>query len=80
MTLQVWKFIMDREVEAPERFRAIQTYRATVAVLKQQAAFVHSMYNSGVIDDLEAAELLRCIPYNATSCHASTRSIAIRSS
>lgn len=59
MGVQVWKFIMDREVEAPERFRAIQTYRATMAVLKQQAAFVKSMYNSGVVDDMEEAELLR---------------------
>ena len=24
---RVWKFIIDREIEAPERFRAIQSYR-----------------------------------------------------
>lgn len=57
--LQVWKFILDREVEAPERFQAIQTYRATTAVLKQQMAFVESMYDSGIVDDMERDELLR---------------------
>jgi len=55
----VWKFILDREVEAPERFQAIQTYRATTAVLKQQMAFVESMYDSGIVDDMERDELLR---------------------
>ena len=24
---RVWKFIIDREIEAPDRFQAIQTYR-----------------------------------------------------
>lgn len=57
--LQVWRFIMDREVEAPERFQAIQTYRATMAVLKQQLAFITTMYDSGIIDDMERDELLR---------------------
>lgn len=58
----MWKFILDREVEAPERFQAIQTYRATMAVLKQQLAFVNTMYDSGIVDDLEKEELLRCQP------------------
>lgn len=57
--MQVWKFILDREVEAPERFQAIQTYRATTAVLKQQMAFIKNMYDSGIIDDMERDELLR---------------------
>ena len=57
--LQAWKFILDREVEAPERFQSIQTYRATTAVLKQQAAFVKSLYESGMVDDMERDELLR---------------------
>ena len=57
--LQAWKFILDREVEAPERFQSIQTYRATTAVLKQQAGFVKSLYESGMVDDMERDELLR---------------------
>ena len=32
----VWTFIVDREVEAPARFRAIQTYRAATAIAQQQ--------------------------------------------
>ena len=47
-------------MEAPERFQAIQTYRATSAVLKQQMAFVKNLYESGIIDDMERDELLRC--------------------
>lgn len=35
---QVWRFILDREVEAPARFCAIQTHRASLAVLFQQVA------------------------------------------
>ncbi len=27
---RVWKFIIDREIEAPERFRAIQSYRCAL--------------------------------------------------
>lgn len=57
--MQVWRFILDREVEAPERFQAIQTYRATTAVLKQQMAFVKNLYDSGIVDDLERDELIR---------------------
>lgn len=28
---RVWKFVIDREIEAPERFRAIQSYRSADA-------------------------------------------------
>ncbi|BDA42347.1 probable Na(+)/H(+) antiporter NhaH at N-terminal half [Coccomyxa sp. Obi] len=55
---QVWRFILEREVEAPERFQAIQSYRATMAVLRQQANFVHQLFDSGVVDDIEREELL----------------------
>ena len=27
--LQVWQFILERKVKAPERFQAIKSYRAT---------------------------------------------------
>ena len=57
--MQVWRFILDREVEEPERFQAIQTYRATTAVLKQQMAFVKNLYDSGIVDDMERDELVR---------------------
>lgn len=34
---KVWKFIIHREIEAPARFQAIQTHRATMAIIRQQA-------------------------------------------
>jgi hypothetical protein len=49
----VWKFLLDREIEAPERFRAIQTYRASMAVLKRQAVFVEQLFDTGVVDEME---------------------------
>lgn len=33
---RVWKFIIEREIEAPARFQAIQTHRAAMALLRQQ--------------------------------------------
>lgn len=59
-TAQVWRFILEREVEAPERFQAIQSYRATMAVLRQQALFVEQLFDTGVIDEMEKEELLQC--------------------
>jgi hypothetical protein len=41
------------------RLQAIQSYRATMAVLRQQAAFVQQLFDTGVIDDMEREELLR---------------------
>ena len=32
----MWKFILDREIEAAARFQAIQTHRATMAILRRQ--------------------------------------------
>ena len=37
---KVWKFIMEREIEAPARFQAIQTHRATMAIIRQQARLI----------------------------------------
>ena len=36
----VWQFLIDREIEAPERYSAIQSYRAAMAILRQQRHFV----------------------------------------
>ncbi len=35
---KVWRFIIEREIEAPARFQAIQTHRAAMAILRQQVA------------------------------------------
>lgn len=39
-TRAVWQFLIDREIEAPERYSAIQSYRAAMAILRQQRLFV----------------------------------------
>ncbi len=49
-------------MEAPERFQAIQSYRATMAVLRHQANFVKQLFDTGVVDELERDELLGCGP------------------
>ena len=48
-------------MEAPERFQAIQSYRATMAVLRQQRTFVHSLLNAGVVEELEHDQLQGCV-------------------
>ncbi|KAK9785975.1 hypothetical protein WJX73_007453 [Symbiochloris irregularis] len=56
---QVWGFIVEREVEAPSRFQAIQSYRATMAVLRQQQQFIKQLFDSGVVEETERDELAR---------------------
>ena len=58
---QVWKFVIDREVEAPARFQAIQTYRATMAILRQQ------------VPDLTLCSIIHHFPIPAVAytCHTS---------
>ena len=46
---KVWKFIMEREIEAPARFQAIQTHRATMAIIRQQARLGCSPLCSAVL-------------------------------
>ena len=55
---QVWKFIINREIEAPARFQAIQTYRAAMAILLQQQRFVEQLYSSGMVDESERELIL----------------------
>lgn len=42
-----------RHLEAPDRFRAIQTYRAAMALMAQQRQFIVRLYNSGMLTDAE---------------------------
>jgi hypothetical protein len=46
-------FVIAREVEAPDRFQAIQSYRAAVALLRRQALFVAELFEAGVVDAAE---------------------------
>ena len=56
---KVWQFIMEREIESPERFQAIQSYRAAMAVLRQQVHYVEHMRDSGMIDEAEEGMLMK---------------------
>ena len=51
------KFIVQREIEAPDRFQAIQSYRATMAVLRQQLLFVDELFETGVLDKDEKGKM-----------------------
>lgn len=44
---------MFRHLEAPDRFRAIQTYRAAMALMSQQRQFILRLYNSGMLTEAE---------------------------
>lgn len=46
---KVWQFMIAREIEAPERLQAIQSYRAAMAVLKKQVHFVHELFETGTV-------------------------------
>lgn len=39
----VWRWITARRMEAPDKFSAIQTYRAALGLLGHQRAFVEEM-------------------------------------
>lgn len=55
----VWAYIMDREVESPDRFEAIQTYRATRAILQSQMDFVEELFQHGLLEEAEHEHLYR---------------------
>ena len=41
------RFIIAREIEAPDKFGAIQSYRAAMAILKQQWQFTEELLSVG---------------------------------
>lgn len=43
----VWRFIMDRQIEAPDEFAALQTHRVQLAVARRQLAFVEQLTEVG---------------------------------
>lgn len=59
--LQVWQFIVEREIESPERFQAIQSYRAAMAVLQQQMHYVEQMRDSGMLDESEELNMRKWV-------------------
>ncbi|KAG1664314.1 hypothetical protein FOA52_005712 [Chlamydomonas sp. UWO 241] len=58
-----WRFIIDREIEAPDQFQAIQTHRAAMAVLRQQVGFVTQLFDAGMVDEHEAEGLIEPIEH-----------------
>lgn len=53
-----YDFVIDREIEAPDTFRAIQSYRAAVIVLKDMQGYVGNLLEVGVIEDVESEIVL----------------------
>ena len=60
-----YQFIIDREIEAPDRFGAIQSYRAAMAVLRQQADFVEELFDSGMVDASERRVMAEAVDKKA---------------
>ncbi len=64
------RFVMDREIEAPALFRAVQTHRAAAALLRRQAAVVRNMASAGVVTEPDARQLLKPIAQRAAALDA----------
>ena len=64
-TKRVCNFLIDRELEAPERFHAIQSFRAAMAILRQQAVFISEMHASGLVNDTEHAAMQAGVRYRS---------------
>ncbi|KAG1668999.1 hypothetical protein FOA52_000592 [Chlamydomonas sp. UWO 241] len=56
-----WQFIVERRIEVPETFQAIQTYRATVTLLSQAITFVKEMTDGGMIDEKTSHTMLHTV-------------------
>lgn len=48
-----YNFIIEREIEAPDTFRAIQSYRGGVLVMKKMLDFLHEIHAQGIINQGE---------------------------
>jgi hypothetical protein len=50
----VWRFIMDRQIEAPDEFASLQTHRVQLAVARRQLAFVEQL------SEVRLCEMYKC--------------------
>lgn len=48
-----YDFIIDREIEAPDTFRAIQSYRGAIIVMKKMQDFIREIHAQGIINERE---------------------------
>ncbi len=69
MCVQAWAFIIAREVEAPQRFQAIQSHRAAQAILHQQTQYVSHLLETAVVAEDDGRHLLRSHSFNALVAH-----------
>lgn len=49
-----YNFIIDKEIEAPDTFRAIQSYRGAIIVMKKMQDFIHQIHAEGIINERES--------------------------
>ena len=64
--VQAWAFIIAREVEAPQRFQAIQSHRAAQAILHQQTQYVSHLLETAVVAEDDGRHLLRSPSFKKT--------------
>ena len=55
---RVYRSILDREIEAPAHFEAVQTYRAMMAVTMMQIKHIYSMFRGGIMSSSEFNNLV----------------------
>ncbi|GIM04959.1 hypothetical protein Vretimale_9401, partial [Volvox reticuliferus] len=56
-----WAYIIERRIEAPKKFGAVQTHRAVIDVLTQQQAFVREMNEGGMIEESECRKIVEMV-------------------
>lgn len=61
--IEVWEFLRERELEAPDRFAAIQTQRASLVLLAKQLMFVEKLADQGLIEEAEQESLSEMIEH-----------------
>lgn len=59
--LRSYRFVLDREIEAPETFGAILSYRAAMAALDEQLAFVDDLFASGWATEAQRDAMAECL-------------------
>ncbi|KAG2448639.1 hypothetical protein HYH02_006526 [Chlamydomonas schloesseri] len=56
-----WAYIIERRIEAPNKFGAVQTHRAIIELLTQQQTFVRDMNAGGMIDESECRKIVEVV-------------------
>ena len=67
-TERVWTFIIEREIEAPDRFRAIQSYRYAPRFTSMHDSFVNRTFGAFLaVSSIHFMESLQfAVPVDAT--------------